>query len=76
MEDAKRKSIAAMVVAKMAPKQAPEAEMEDGESEEGYEIDGREEAASELMSALSANDSAAFADALESFIEICRNKED
>lgn len=74
MEDGKRKSIAAMIVSKMAPKEGPEMEMEDDGEE--MEIDGRQEAASELMSALSANDSAAFADALESFIEICRNKED
>lgn len=66
MEDAKKKSVAALIVAKMKPKE---------EAPEGEDINGRVEAVKEMMSALKDDDAEAFSDALESFVEMCRSEE-
>lgn len=71
----KGKGTAALVLALMGKgKKAGEEDMEDDapmSSEEGSEGEAKQAAAEEVMAAIEAKDTKAFAEALESFIECC-----
>lgn len=56
------KKIASVIMGKIGPESS---------YAEGGEVDGKDAAAEEIMSAIESKDSAALASALHSFIEIC-----
>lgn len=65
-----KKKIAALILAKVAPKEKPEAD--EPETEDG---DGLEAAAEELLAAVAAKDAKALAEALRSAFAICGGEE-
>ena len=71
----KKKSIAALIVAKGKPSEEPSEGVPAYEGDdEGDELadEGLDQATEELMSALRANDVGAFKEAMKSFVSMCR----
>lgn len=70
--DEKKKSMAALIVAKMRPSAEHESEESD-KTEKLEEEDGKTQAAREMMDAIESRDAKALAEALASFNEMCRS---
>lgn len=79
MKDEKKKSIAAVIVAKMKPRMGDkmaEDEGETGEEEESSDdSSGKMEAARELMEAVASRDAQGVKDAMQSFVDMCMSEE-
>ena len=78
MRDEKKKSIAAVIVAKMKPKMGEKMDQEsegEGEESEADESTGKMEAARELMEAVASRDAQGVKDAMQSFYDMCQSED-